>query len=66
MPGQVLKVLVQAGAAVRKDQALIVLEAMKMQYEITAPRNGIVAQVHVAEGAQVAGGVALVTLEEAT
>lgn len=65
MPGQVLKVLVRPGDRVRKDQTLVVLEAMKMQYEIVAPRDGVVASVHAAEGAQVAGGVGLVVLEEA-
>ena len=64
MPGQVLKVLVAPGQAVVKDQPLVVLEAMKMQYEILAPRDGVVARVHASEGAQVAGGVGLVTLVE--
>ena len=64
MPGQVLRVLVEPGAAVRKDQVLVVLEAMKMQYEIVAPRDGIVKSVQAAAGTQVAGGLALVTLEE--
>jgi acetyl/propionyl-CoA carboxylase alpha subunit len=63
MPGQVLKVLVAAGQKVTKDQPLLVLEAMKMQYEIVAPRDGIVARVHAAAGTQVEGGVGLVTLE---
>ena len=65
MPGQVLKVLVATGDKVRKDQTLVVLEAMKMQYEITAPRDGVVQQVHADAGAQVPGGVALVSLAEA-
>jgi len=64
MPGQVLRVLVAAGAVVRKDQTLVVLEAMKMQYEIASPRDGVVRHVHAAAGAQVSGGVALVTLED--
>ena len=66
MPGQVLQVLVKAGEAVRKDQTLVVMEAMKMQYEIAAPRDGVVQHVHAATGAQVSGGVALVTLEDAS
>jgi 3-methylcrotonyl-CoA carboxylase alpha subunit len=65
MPGQVLQVLVAPGQRVAKDQPLLVLEAMKMQYEIVAPRDGIVARVHAAEGTQVEGGVGLVTLEPA-
>jgi biotin carboxyl carrier protein len=66
MPGQVLRVLVAAGDAVRKDQTLVVMEAMKMQYEIASPRDGVVHGVHAVAGAQVAGGVALVTLEDAS
>jgi biotin carboxyl carrier protein len=64
MPGQVLKVLVEAGAQVIHDQPLMILEAMKMQYEIVAPRDGVVAQVCAAEREQVAGGATLVALEE--
>src|SRR5262249_6136219 len=66
MPGQVVKVLVAAGDVVRKDQTLVVLEAMKMQYEIVAPRDGTVTRVQAAPGAQVAGGVTLVSLEESS
>ena len=51
MPGLVLKVFVSPGDAVEARQVLVVLEAMKMQYEITAPRAGVIAQVPVAEGA---------------
>jgi len=65
MPGQVLKVLVAVGDAVRKNQTLVVLEAMKMQYEIIAPRDAIVQRVHAAAGTQVAGGIVLVTLADA-
>jgi len=64
MPGVVLKVLVAVGDTVRKDQTLVVLEAMKMQYEIVAPRAGIVEQVNATAGTQVAGGVTLVRLAE--
>jgi len=62
MPGQVLQVLVQPGERVARDQPLVVLEAMKMRFEITAPHDGRVAAVCVTEGAQVAGGAALVEL----
>ena len=64
MPGQVLKVLVQPGDTVRKNQTLVVLEAMKMQYEMISPRDGTVAAVHAREGTQVPGGIALVTLAD--
>ena len=64
MPGQVLKVMVSAGEAVRRNQPLLVLEAMKMQYEIVAPRDGVVERVCATEGAQVAGGATLVAMAE--
>jgi len=64
MPGLVLKVFVQPGERVQRNQVLVVLEAMKMQYEITAPREALVTEVQVREGQQVDGGVPLVHLEE--
>jgi 3-methylcrotonyl-CoA carboxylase alpha subunit len=64
MPGRVLKLLAEPGQAVRKDEVLVVLEAMKMQYEIVAPRDGVVRSVQATAGAQVASGVPLVTLQD--
>ena len=53
MPGNILKVLVQAGSAVSKGQPLMILEAMKMENEIIAPRDGVVKSVSVQAGATV-------------
>ncbi len=64
MPGVVVSLLAQEGDVVEKGQALLVLEAMKMQNEIGAPAAGTVKKIHVAEGAAVAGGTLLVTLGE--
>jgi acetyl/propionyl-CoA carboxylase alpha subunit len=64
MPGQVLTVMVSAGDAVDRNQTLVVMEAMKMQCEIKSPRKGIVRAVHTEAGAQVAGGIELISLEE--
>jgi biotin carboxyl carrier protein len=50
IPGMVSRVLVQEGDAVRADQPLIVLEAMKMENEIRAPFDGLVLSVSVAPG----------------
>jgi methylmalonyl-CoA carboxyltransferase 1.3S subunit len=58
--GTVIKVVVTAGEAVEAGQTLLVLEAMKMESEITAPAAGTVAEVAVAEGEAVAGGQVLV------
>ena len=54
MPGSVVAVTATPGAAVARGEVLLVLESMKMELEITAPRDGIVAAVHVAAGDQVA------------
>lgn len=62
MPGTILDVKVKAGDAVKAGQVLCVLEAMKMENEIPAPRDGKVAGVAVAKGASVNAGDILVTL----
>ncbi|WP_375341930.1 acetyl/propionyl/methylcrotonyl-CoA carboxylase subunit alpha [Sinorhizobium prairiense] len=64
MPGLVKLVRVGAGDAVTKGQALVVMEAMKMELTLSASREGTIANVHVAEGAQVSEGTVLVTLME--
>ena len=63
MPGLVKAVLVEAGAEASVGTRLVVLEAMKMENEITAPRSGRVTQVHVEAGTIVEAGKPLVTLE---
>jgi acetyl/propionyl-CoA carboxylase alpha subunit len=64
MPGTVIKLLVSEGDSVRARQALLVLEAMKMETPLTSPYDAVVRSVHVAEGDRVAGGAALIELEE--
>ena len=63
MPGKVVRVLVAAGDAVEADQGLVVVEAMKMQNELKAPRAGRIRAVATSEGATVAAGEDLITLE---
>ena len=63
MPGKVVKVLVKPGDAVAAGQGVAVVEAMKMENEIRAPRAGTVRAVHVKEGQAVEGQEALVTVE---
>jgi 3-methylcrotonyl-CoA carboxylase alpha subunit len=53
MPGKVLSVDVEAGQAVTKGQRLMVLEAMKMEHALTAPFDGIVAELSATAGTQV-------------
>ena len=65
MPGLVKAVFVTAGQAVAVGERLAVLEAMKMEHTLTAGRDGVVAEVLVATGAQVEAGAALIRLEDA-
>jgi biotin carboxyl carrier protein len=62
MPGRVVKVLVAPGDAVLARQGLVVVEAMKMENELRAPRAGTVAEVRVREGAPVEANVVLVVI----
>ena len=62
MPGNILKVNVTAGQAVKEGELLCVLEAMKMENEIYAPKAGTVAQVLVSKGSTVDTGATLVVL----
>ena len=62
MPGKVVRVLVAAGDEVEAGQGLLVVEAMKMQNEIKAPRSGHVISLMAREGATVAAGEPLATI----
>jgi 3-methylcrotonyl-CoA carboxylase alpha subunit len=64
MPGKVLSVLATAGKAVTRGETLAVLEAMKMEHALAAPRDGVVETVHASAGQQVADGDVLVMLVE--
>ena len=63
MPGLVLTIEVEEGAAVERGQGLVVIEAMKMENEIVAPAEGVVASIPVAEGEAVEQGATLVRIE---
>ncbi|MGH8957897.1 MAG: acetyl/propionyl/methylcrotonyl-CoA carboxylase subunit alpha [Acidimicrobiia bacterium] len=63
MPGKVIKVLVSEGESVAEGQALVVLEAMKMEHSLRAPNAGIVRDIRAGEGEQVAAGQVLVLVE---
>jgi 3-methylcrotonyl-CoA carboxylase alpha subunit len=64
MPGRVVQLLVAAGEAVRQGQPLIVVEAMKMEHTIAAPRDGTVEAVRYAVGDLVEEGAELIVLAE--
>jgi biotin carboxyl carrier protein len=63
MPGKVIRVLVAVGDAVTVRQPLIVVEAMKMENELRAGRDGHVTAIHVREGSSVDAGALLVELK---
>ncbi|WP_305799136.1 biotin carboxylase N-terminal domain-containing protein [Roseococcus sp. SDR] len=62
IPGRVVKLLVAVGEAVTKGQLLAVLEAMKTEIKITAPRDGVVAHLGCAEGENIEEGVEILNL----
>ena len=62
MPGNILKVNVSQGQAVKSGDVLCVLEAMKMENEIMAPKDGTVTQVLVSKGSTVDTGAPLVVI----
>ncbi|MGY0195037.1 acetyl/propionyl/methylcrotonyl-CoA carboxylase subunit alpha [Leptothrix sp. BB-4] len=64
MPGKVVALLAKAGDRVERGQALAVMEAMKMEHTIAAPRDGVVAELLYAIGDQVGEGAELLRLED--
>lgn len=62
MPGNILKINVTQGQHVNEGDVLIVLEAMKMENEISATKSGTVAQINVTKGAVVETGTPLVVI----
>jgi 3-methylcrotonyl-CoA carboxylase alpha subunit len=63
MPGKIVALRVEPGAAVERGQALLVMEAMKMEHTIRAPADGTVATIHFKVGDQVDEGVELIHFE---
>lgn len=63
IPGRVVSILAPEGTEVSRGDGIIVVEAMKMENELKAPRDGVVASVAVAEGQGVEGGALLATIE---
>ena len=62
MPGSVLEVRVNVGDSVSEGDVLLILEAMKMENEITAPRGGKVREIHVKAGDTVGSGKVLLEI----
>ncbi len=64
LPGYVRQILVAVGDSVQKEQALVIVEAMKMEHTILSPKSGTVVEIFYSEGDQVLEGVELLALEE--
>lgn len=62
MPGNINAVMVSQGQAVKRGDVLVILEAMKMENEIKAARDGVVASVNVTKGTTVNSGDPLLSL----
>lgn len=63
MPGVVLDVRVSEGEAVKENQVLLVLEAMKMENEVMSPKDGVIANVAVQKGSNVNAGDIMVVIK---
>ncbi len=63
MPGKIVSVSVKAGDSVKQGDALIVMEAMKMEHTLTAPRDGVIEEITVIDGDQVTESSLLLSLE---
>ncbi|NVD96617.1 acetyl/propionyl/methylcrotonyl-CoA carboxylase subunit alpha [Massilia sp. BJB1822] len=65
MPGKVVAVLAKAGQQVKKGEALVIMEAMKMEHTIAAPHDGLVDEILYAIGDQVTDGAPLLAFKTA-
>jgi len=63
MPGKIVRVPAQAGDAVRARQTIVVIEAMKIENELKAARDGIISELHAREGASVDAGSLLAVIQ---
>ena len=62
MPGTILDMKVSVGQAVKKGDAVVILEAMKMEIPVVAPQDGTIASIDVAVGDPVEAGAVLATM----
>ncbi len=63
MPGKVVRILREAGSEVAKGDGVVVVEAMKMQNDLKAPRSGIVREIRVKQGQTVGAGEVLAVID---
>ena len=63
MPGKIVKIVAPIGTPVEKGDPVIVVEAMKMQNDLKAPKSGVIKEIRVQEGSTVAAGDILAVIE---
>ena len=63
MPGKIFKILKDKGQKVIAGETVLILEAMKMEHAIKAPKDGVVTDIFFKEGEQVQGGVSLCDID---
>ncbi len=63
MPGKVIELKVKVGSKVKKGDSLVILEAMKMEHQVSAPEDGKVKEVFVKKGEQLENGALLMVLD---
>lgn len=63
MPGKLVRILVETGASIAAGEAVLVVEAMKMQNEMKSPKDGVVKEIRFEEGATVNAGDVLAIIE---
>jgi 3-methylcrotonyl-CoA carboxylase alpha subunit len=63
MPGKVFKVLVKVGETVKSGQSVMIVEAMKMEHPIKAPKDGVVKKILFTEGSLVSAAAELLVIE---
>lgn len=63
MPGLILDILVEVGQEVAENDHLLILEAMKMENNLSSPRAGIIKSINIAKGATVDKGLVLIEFE---
>ena len=63
MPGKLVRILAEQGAEIRQGEAVLVVEAMKMQNEMKSPKDGVVKEIRFEEGSTVNAGDVLAIIE---
>ena len=62
MPGNILDIRVKVGEQVKENQVIVILEAMKMENEIVAPKDGVITALYVTKGSPIDVGAPIVTI----